>query len=256
MTRPKTRCAQWTGTVFALLALAMAGCSQTRSAAPSIAAASPSKFCARIGGSWNPEWLTCATSTTNAKHYSVKVTARYPTDLIEDPTSGPVLREFVRQFFERFTRPDDSLAQDGSANLTFQVYEHGPATKSIVFTENWNVGGMHPNDAIDTFSFDLAQKKQLALADLFCSGIDPPLPQALNPFVQQYVQPQVDSDWLQPGGQGVTYSSGYKAWAMDGDDLVILMPADRTGPVHAGAFKARVPLSGMRAILRGGGCAA
>jgi hypothetical protein len=254
--------------VLALLTLSMAGCSTHDSpvllsgaASPSTtaspaSAASPSGFCSGLGGSWNQEARTCAATTTNAKHHSVKVIASYPGDLIEDPTAGPVLQGFVRQFFERFSRPDDSLSQDGSANLTYQVYEHPPATKSVVFTDNWNVGGVHPNDAIDTFTFDLAQQKPLALADLFCPGIDPPLPQALNPFVQQYVQPQVASDWLQPGGQGVEYSSGYRAWAIEADDLIILMPASRTGPVHAGAFKARIPLSALRTILRDGGCSA
>ncbi|PQM44692.1 Immunogenic protein MPB64 [Mycobacterium talmoniae] len=222
------------------------------SATPPPAAASPSGFCAELGGSWDQGSATCTSTATNAKHLTATLTARYPTDLIDDPTAGPVLQGFVRGLFERFGHPGDRLSQDGSVDLTYQTYEHPPATKSFVFTNDWYLGGPHPNDEIDAFTFDLARKKQLALADLFCTGTD--TPRALFPFVKQYVQPQVDPRWVQPDGPGVTYASGYKAWALDGDDLVILMPDGRTGPVHAGAFTARIPLTALRPILREGGC--
>ena len=125
--------------------------------------------------------------------------------------------------------------------------------RSVLFTNFWYLGGAHSNDDITTFTFDLAAKKQLALSDLFCATDPKPV---LDPLVRKHVRSIFDTAGSQSVPDYSRYTDGYQAWVLDGDDLVIHMPAGRTGPVHAGMFVAQIPLSELRPQLRDGGCAA
>lgn len=243
--------ARWLPPVLAVWALA--GTLGVAVADPPAAVA----LCTDVGGTWDATSSTCATTGTNANHIKVAVSAQYPADLLDDATAGPVLKEFVRKFFTDYGHPDDAMTRDGDAQLTYQRFQHAPNTVSVLFTNFWYLGGAHPNDDITTFTFDLAAHKQLALADLFCSTDAASVNQLLDPLVKRYAR----STFTRTGSNEslpdyTEYTDGYRAWVLDGDELVIQMPAGRTGPVHAGMFVARIPLSALGPNLRDGGCAA
>jgi hypothetical protein len=61
----------------------------------------------------------------------MKVNAAYPIDLIDDSTAGPVLKPFLRNFFDQYSTPENR--GDGEATLQYSVYTHPLATKSVVF---------------------------------------------------------------------------------------------------------------------------
>ncbi|MGW4099106.1 DUF3298 domain-containing protein [Mycobacterium sp. NPDC004974] len=186
----------------------------------------------------------------------MELSAKYPEDLLNDQTAGPPLKEFVRDFFTRFGDPDDGLVRNGQADLTYQTFEHAPGIRSVVFSIFWYLGGAHPNDEITTFTFDLQRGKQLALADLFCRGIDPltALPPLARPYVKREVTQDVDIAQFDPGHR-YNYTDDYRAWYLDGSDLVLVMPAARSGPARAGLWQPHIPLAELNSILREGSCA-
>lgn len=237
--------------------LIIVGCSTLRApASPSPGSASLA-VCEDNGGAWDQARGVCTRTGTNAHHIDVKLSAKYPNDLLDNPTAGPRLKDFLREFFTRFGHPDDDITRNGRADLTYQSFEHAPGTRSIVFTNVWDLGGAHPNEEITTFTFDLQNNKLLTLADLFCDGINPltALPPLARPYVETTVGQDADTAQYEPGPQ-YNYADDYQAWYLDGPDLVLVMPAARSGPAHAGQWQPHIPLSQLHSILRDGGCSA
>ena len=225
--------------MVSIVCLLVAGCSSSTQDEPRTA------LCSEVGGTWDND--ACKLTGTNAKHITVDVSAKYPTDLVDDPA----LQDFLRKFFATYGHPDDQVAQNGHASLTYKTYTHGNHVKSIAFSNDWYLGGAHPNDEIVTFSFD--DKKAITLTDLLCPGNDAlnALPPIVRPFIRQAIGDDGDISRYEPGGD---YAENYKAWYLDGDDLVLVMPASRFGPVHSGMWQPRIPLSALRPILRETGC--
>ena len=225
------------------------------SAGPAAAAGGSAAFCTENHGTWDQG--VCTAHGTNAHNIDVKITARYPDDLLADPAAEPVLKEFVRAFFTRFEHLDDLFVRDGFADLKYQTFTHGPDIRSVVFTNLWDLGGAHPNDEMTTFTVDLRRGKVLALADLFCVGVDPliELPPLARPYVEKAIGPKFDIAQFEPGSKN-SFADDYQAWYLDGDDLVLVMPSARSGPATAGLWQPHVPLSQLHSILRDGACAA
>lgn len=237
--------------------LLVVGCStQQTQASPSPGSASHT-VCEDSGGAWEQARGVCTRTATNANHIDVALSATYPDDLLDNPTAGPPLKNFVREFFTRFGHPDDDLIRNGRADLTYQSFDHAPGVRSIVFTNVWDLGGAHPNDEITTFTFDLKNNKPMTLADLFCEGINPliALPPLARPYVEHAVGQEIEIAQYEPGQQ-YNYADDYRAWYLDGPDLVLVMPAARSGPAHAGQWQPHIPLAQLHSVLRDGGCAA
>lgn len=218
--------------------------------------ASLARFCAELAGAWDAAAGHCTLTRVSAEGTHVEVNAAYPADLVDDPTAGPVLKSFVRKFFDHYGTPDDR--GDGDATLQYSVYTQPPATKSVVFQGDWYYKSMpHPNEDITTFTFDLFQHKQLQLTDLFCPGIDPL--KAVPPIARREVQQQlahtgIPVERFEPGDRG-GFADDYQAWALDGDSLVLYMPAARgPGGMPPGFVHPRIALSRMHSMLRGDGC--
>ena len=53
-------------------------------------------FCEDNGGTW--EESVCTSTGTNAHHIDVKLSAKYPGDLLDNPTAGPPLKDFLQDF--------------------------------------------------------------------------------------------------------------------------------------------------------------
>ncbi|EFV12253.2 hypothetical protein HMPREF9336_02872 [Segniliparus rugosus ATCC BAA-974] len=257
--------------VFSFFFLAFAVVS-TVVPAPS-ASASPDGFCAELGGSWNGADAKCEMSFTRqgtvsdatTGQHTVKITAQYPADLIDQPTAGPVLRQYLRDFSTDFGNSKNWLLAAAGSDITYRVYEHSAAVRSVVFRNAWYVqGAAHPNDELHTFTFDVAAGRQLGLADLLRPGLDPLV--ALPPLVRPSLQTElerinringVESSGLQAGDfepktaeHPYPHSDGYAAFALTKDELILMMPAYRSGPVGAGLVSPHVPLTALRSVLR------
>ncbi|MCV7233781.1 DUF3298 domain-containing protein [Mycobacterium branderi] len=213
-------------------------------------------MCGEVGGVWDAQAGHCTVSKRGADNAHVQVSAAYPRDLIDDSTAGPVLGSFLRKFFSQYGTPDDR--GDGDATLKYSIYAHPPSIKSVVFQSDWEYRSMpHPMAEITTFSFDLSRGKQLKLADLFCPAVDPlkVLPPLARPAVQQQLaNTELAFERFEPGNPD-GFADDYRAWALDGDSLVLYMPAARgPGGMPPGFVQPRIPLSQMHSLLREGGC--
>lgn len=249
---------RWLAILVAPLLL-LSGChSGAASKAPTARAPTPAaKFCADVAGVWDPGARRCTVKRDGSRGTHVEVNISYPTDLVGDPTAGPGLQTFLSNFVADFGTIDE-MRGTGNASLKYSVYNHAPATKSVVFRAAWNFASMpHPVEGIRTLTFDLARHKQLELTDLFCPGVEPlkAIPPLARPEVeQQLVHTPFTVAEFEPGG---SFADDYQAWAVDGDNLVLYLPAGRgPGGVPPGFIQPRIAYSKISPILRERGCAA
>ena len=173
---------------------------------------------------------------------------------------GAGLRDYARQFLGERADPRNAMT-DGEAGATTAVLTGAHGTKTLVFSEDWYYKQMpHPFEALTTWTFDLARSRRVQLADLFCPGTDPlvALPPLVRPYLQEAAKGKsgdVPLEQFEPGSRGYL-DVDYRAWALDGEDLLLYLPASR-GPagMPPGALTPRVPLAALHSILRGS-CAA
>lgn len=253
----------------------LAGCDSTKSPAETSAAATTpaaqSDVCTQVKGSWDADGQTCSLTVANAKNAKMELKASYPDALLADSGVGAALTDFVKKFFDEFGRLDDSLTRGGTATLKFSAYDRAPSTKSLLFTTDSFFGGAaHPNTALTSYVFDQAKHTMVTLTDLLCAGRDPSV--VLPPLIRPYLQPEIDKvnasnpsshpldvsefEPRPPESDRHTYVESYQTWVLDGDNLVLILPATRTGPVSAGLFRPSVPMSALQTVLRDGACAA
>lgn len=210
-------------------------------------------FCRQLGGTWNTPARSC-TLTGRSEHTHIKVS--YPVGMLEDAAAGPVLKDYVESFVHRQSDADDD--RESNATLSHTLFHHGDDVTSVLFHGDYYTQGTpHPSDEFATFTFDTAEHRRLQLGDLFCPGVDPQ--RAIPPLIHADIEDQLGDSPLhaedfEPGQPGRDYADGYRAWLLDGDDLVFYLPAARTGPVPAGMVKPRLALSDSDAPLRQNGC--
>lgn len=224
-------------------------------------------LCHEMRGSWDEAATSCTLISRNSKGADVKATATYSSELLDDPVMGPTLTDNVRKFLGQFSSLDDSYTGSSEATLGYTRYERAPADKSVVLKYYTFFGGAaHPNTALSTFTFDVTRGRQLQLVDLLCGGGNPDkiLPQYVRPYLQKEIDKlnanrpagnsALTTDEFEPLPPGAehrhTYVNSYDAWVLDGESLLLFLPSARLGPVGAGLFQVRVPLSVLQPILR------
>lgn len=164
--------------------------------------------------------------------------------------------------------------RDSSASASYESIPGPAGVQSLIVHENLEPFGMQPNNAYRTFVFDMNRGRRLALADLFKPGIDPLT--AIPPVAEEFLTPALDAaapvhapgsypftvQEFQPGPTGVGYSSGYRAFALSVDALILYLPdapvlRENPSPpdrlvwsMDGGTVTARVPLSSLAQTLR------
>lgn len=226
----------------------------THTAGSTATSTAANRLCDGVHGVWDGKGGRC-TSAKDVNGVRLEVSAAYPVDLVDAPPAGPVLTPFVRKFFTDYG--ETAANGQGNANLVYQVLTHAGTTKTVVFQSDWYFTSMpHPNAAITTFTFD--SQRQLQLADLLCPGVDPLT--AIPPIARPYVQQALDGlpfrvEQFEPDHPEGALADGYQAWALDGDALILYLPAERgPGGIAPGAVAPHIPLAQLAPILRGKGC--
>ena len=187
---------------------------------------------------------------------------------------GPVIHRYVTAFANQWRTLGATMPRDNVVRTDYTLYSRSPSLKSVVFHEFWQTVGTLPNNAYRTWTFDLDKGRQVQLADLFRPGVDPSvaLPPLVRPFLADALDqappphiaqtyPFLTSEWEpQPDGSG--FSSGYRAFAITADELILYLPdapmahptpAPRNQPVWSmdgGTVTARIPLTALTSILR------
>jgi Protein of unknown function (DUF3298)/Mannan-binding protein len=251
-----------------LLGVATAVATAAVTAAP--ADASTVSFCDELAGQWNGQY--CQTSVQSERNALRDIKVAIPAELVDDPVAGPVVRQYLTTLVANWKRVGVHMVADSFGEENFQVFRHGSAT-SAVFRETYHADGPDFNNAYRTFTFDVADRKQLQLSDLTKPGVDPlaAIPPLAQPFVelalnqappphQPGTYPFVPDRWT----PDKVYSGGYKAWALTPDELILYMPdypvahdtpldftpGSMQWSMDGGTVQAHIPLAVLSSILR------
>ncbi len=237
--------------------------------APSAHASAPS-FCGEIGGQWDSRY--CRTTVESVRKATRDIKIAIPGDLVDHPTTGPVIRDYLSTLMNNWRNAATDMVADSFGEGNHQVFRRGDVL-SVVFRETYHADGPDFNNAYRTFTFDMANGRRLQLADLVKPGVDPltEIPPLARPYIEQALdvappphQPRTYPFIFERWTPDKVYSGAYKAWALNGDELVIYMPdypvardrpTDFTPGVmqwsmDGGTVQAHIPLSALAPILR------
>lgn len=248
------------GTFVLVAAAAFSGPAHARASAPA--------FCGELGGYWDGQY--CRTTVTSERNAVRDIKVAVPGDLIDNPATGPVIRDYLRTLVNNWRTANARMAADSFGEENFEVFRHRNLL-SAVFHEDYHADGPKANNAYRTFTFDMASGRRLQLADVTTSNPLTAIPPLARPFIETALNrapPPHD-----PGTYPFTvdrwtpdkvYSGGYKAWALTPDELILYMPDYPVGhdePIDftpgvmqwymdGGTVQAHIPLSALAPVLR------
>ncbi|WP_055403370.1 MULTISPECIES: mannan-binding family protein [unclassified Mycobacterium] len=230
------------------------------------ASASAPSFCGELGGDWDGQY--CHTSVTSERKAVRDIKVAVP-DLVDNPTTGPVVRDYLKTLVTNWKTANTSMAADSYGEENFEVFRHGNLL-SAVFHEDYHADGPKPNNAYRTFTFDMASGRRVQLADLTTSNPLTAIPPVAAPFVETALNqappphdpgtyPFVLDRWT----PDKVYSGAYKAWALTPDELILYMPdypVAHDEPLNftpgamqwfmdGGTVQAHIPLSALGSVL-------
>jgi len=215
-----------------------------------VAVSAQEDICSQKGGIWNAEDTTC-----NIQH-SIDIEISYPVTLAQYPIVEQTVDAFIQetrsQFLAGVTAPEMfSFPVFGGFFLSigYDEYRFSEEIVTLVFTVGDYTGGAHPNSYYRTFTYDLAQGRQLSLYDLFIEGADPL--SVISPIVQQDLQTRIgemtDPEWIALGtGDN---PENYANFAITPDALIFFFSPYQVAAYAAGPQQSSIPLSQISAIL-------
>ncbi|OHV05074.1 DUF3298 domain-containing protein [Mycobacterium talmoniae] len=248
-----------------------------------VANAAAEQFCAELGANW--DGARCTTLVVSQRKAERFISFDLPESMLDNPTSGPVVRNFYHMLMDGWRHSGAETPRDSSATADYQLFSGPGAVQSLIVHEDFEPFGIQPNNAYRSFVFDMGQGRRLALADLFKPGVDPMtaippaaapiLPAALDAAAPPHAPgtyPFTVEHW-QPGPDGPGYTGSYHAFALTPDNLILYMPdvpmqrensaphTSRPGDplvwsMDGGTVTIEVPLSALAGSLRpeyGGG---
>ncbi len=236
------------------------------------AAASAAQFCDELTAVW--DGTNCVTTVESNRNARMTISLALPDGLLDNPTAGPVLREYYSNLINAWRRTGATMVRDSKGSAYVESYPGPGAVQSLVVHEVWLPDGVQANNAYRSFIFDLAQGRRLALADIFKSGVDPlqVIPPAARPLLPAALDaappphepgtyPFTVQEW-EPSGSGSGFSGDYGGWALSTNELILRLPdapmaheypipRDRfVWSMDGGAVTIRVPLAALAASLR------
>ena len=250
-------------TVIATMLLATAAVVPTTATAR----ASVLSFCGELGGDWDGRY--CHTSVVSERNAVRDIKVAVP-DLVDNPTAGPAVRDYLRTLVNNWRTANARMAADSFGEENYEVFQHGNLL-SAVFHEDYHADGPKPNNAYRTFTFDMASGRRLQLSDVTKSDPLTAIPPLAQPFIETALNqappphdpgtyPFVVDRWT----PDKVYSGAYKAWALTPDELILYMPDYPVGhdePINftpgimqwymdGGTVQAHIPLSALAPVLR------
>jgi hypothetical protein len=239
--------------------------------APS-AAASAAQFCDELAAVW--DGTNCVTTVESNRKAQMTLSLGMPDALLDNPTAGPVLREYYTKLINAWRRTGATMVRDSRGSTYVESFPGPGAVQSVVVHEVWQPDGVAANNAYRSFILDMAQGRRLSLADNLKSGVDtnqaiPPAARPLLPAALDAAPPPHDPgtypftvpEW-EPGPGGSGYTGDYRAWALSPTELILRMPdapmaheypipRDRfVWSMDGGVIAIRVPLAALAASLR------
>lgn len=237
------------------------------------AAASAEQLCAELGGMW--DGTNCTTSVTSAHNAEMRISLGLPVQLLDHPVAAPSLRNYYHRLMDGWRKTGaDSMVKDSSASSDYQLYPGPGAVQSLIIHESFEPFGNQPNNAYRSFIFDMAQRRRIALGDLFKPGIDPMqvIPPAAEPLLAEALDstppphrpntyPFSTAEWA-PSPDGPGYTGNYRAFGLSTDHLILYLPdapmlrespnpPDRLAwSMDGGTVTVQVPLAALAGSMR------
>jgi len=236
------------------------------------AGATADGFCADLHADWDGQH--CTTVVVSPRQAQRVISVDLPVALLDDPTAGPVVRDFYRQLMDGWRRSGAESLRDTRAYAFYELHPGPGPVQSLVVHEVLEPHGMQPNNAFRTFVFDLDRRTRLTLTDVFKPDVDPPAvitsvgAPALTAALDDAAPPHAPNTYpftlaeFTPGPNGPGYSGHYRAFALTPEHLVLFMPGTpmlREDPqppdrqvwsMDGGAVIARIPLPSLADALR------
>lgn len=237
-----------------------------------VATAAPEQFCAELNATW--DGAHCTTLVTSQRKAEMFISLDLPGPLLDDPTSGPVVRNYYNRLMDGWRKTGSDTPRDSSASADYQFYPGPGAVQSLIVHENYEPFGMQANNAYRSFVFDMAKGRRLTLADVFKPGVDPmqAIPAATAPVLSDALDaappPHAPNTYpftgqeFEPGPNGPGYTGDYRAFALTQDHLILYMPdapmvRENPSPpdrfvwsMDGGTVSIQVPLSSLAGSLR------
>ncbi|TGD85190.1 DUF3298 domain-containing protein [Mycolicibacterium sp. CH28] len=229
--------------------------------------ASAESFCGELAGDWDGQY--CHTTVTSERNAVRDIKIAVPGELIDDPTTGPLVRDYLRALVNNWKAVGAHMVADSFGEENYQIFRHGTLL-SAVFHEDYHADGPRPNNAYRTFTFDMASGRRLQLSDVI-SDPHTTIPSLGQPYIEAALDqappehapgtyPFVVDRWT----PDKVYSGGYKAWAITPDELILYLPDYPVGhdePLNfnpgvmqwfmdGGTVQAHIPLSALATVLR------
>lgn len=254
--------------VIAVLLAAVTGISGVGVAPP--ASASAESFCRELDGYFDGGY--CRMVVTSERRAVRDIKVAIPGELVDHPVAGPDIRGYLATLVDNWKRAGAKMVADSFGEGGYQILRRG-TVMSAVFRETYHADGPDFNNAYRTFTYDTAAGRRLELSDLTRPGVDPlvAIPPLAQPYVEQALdaappphQPRTYPFVAERWTPGNVYSGAYRAWALDGDFLVLYMPDYPVGhdtPVNytpalmqwsmdGGTVQPRIPLAALSSVLR------
>ncbi|OBK50585.1 mannan-binding protein [Mycobacterium gordonae] len=230
--------------------------------------ASAESFCGELGGGWDGQY--CHATVTSERNAVRDIKVAVPVDLVDNPTTGPVIRDYLRTLVGNWRNANAHMVADSYGEENYQVFQHGNLL-SAVFHEDYHADGPRPNNAYRTFTFDMAGGRRVQLADLTngnpLTAIPPPAQPYIETALNQAAPPHDPGTYPFLADRWTpdrVYSGAYRAWALTPDELIIYMPDYPVGhdePIDfspgaqqwymdGGTVEAHIPLSALGSVLR------
>lgn len=204
--------------------------------------------CFRKGGLWDTETEQCTIQAV------LQIEIQYPTELMEYDFIEDVLDEYIQQRREEFLGffGEGAFYPTPGAwflGIDYELYQFSEDILSVNFIVSDYTGGAHPNSYFATFTFDLAQEKQLTLEDIFVVESAPFA--TLYPIVEADLKDKIgdytDPDWLQSGtGEN---PANYQNFVLTETSIIFLFPPYQVAAYAAGPQTVEVPLADLNEIL-------
>ena len=197
------------------------------------AAASVDAFCAQLGGAWDGG--SCTAVVKSQREAEMLLSLRLPAQLIDNPGTGPVLRDYYTRLFNGWRNTGNTTPRDSSAKADYEIIGGPGGLQTVVVHENFEPFGIQANNAFRSFAFD-GGGHRVYLPDLFRPGVD--VNQAVSAAAAPVLPPVLDAaapphapgtypftlEEFRPDADGPGYTGNYRAFALTGDSLRLYMP--------------------------------
>ena len=135
-----------------------------------VANAAIESFCAQLGAVWDGG--ACTAVVKSQREAEMLLSLRLPADLVDNGTTGPVLRDYYTRLFNGWRATGNTTPRDSSARADYEVIPGPGGLLSVVVHETFEPFGIQANNAYRSFLFDMNSGRRLYLPDLFRPGVN------------------------------------------------------------------------------------